>query len=117
MSWDYSTVHTYEHPGGAGYILWRVGTGGNVELLDLQVTATAQGSGVGTEMFQEMLRRLKYDPPYATVFGFTRTCNKAAQVFYQNLGFVLSPVHGVYADGTAVLFSASYDDLRRVHLG
>lgn len=116
MKWDYGTVHTYEHSGGAGYIVWRVGTGGNVELLDLQVVPTARGQGVGIGLLRAMLRHLKDNPPYYTIFGFTRTANVEAQEFYAAVGFDLSRVAGVYADGEAIVFSAKYDDLCKRHL-
>ena len=96
-----------------GYISWRWGTGDNVELTHLR--SAEPGNGQGRKLLRSMLAALKNDPPYCTVFGFTRTCNKVAQAFYQDMGFVLSPVEGVYADGDAVLFSANYVDLCRLH--
>lgn len=105
-----------EHPDkGEGYIVWRYGTGLNVELLHLKVSKP--GHGTATKLLQDMLRRLKQDPPWATVFGFTRVNNESAQGFYSWAGFDLSVVKGVYADGEAMLFSARYDDLCARHLG
>lgn len=105
----YARVEYLETPNG--YITWRYGTGMNVELLHVRSTCP----GEGTALVVKMLETLKTSPPYATVFGFTRTCNKAAQKFYQKLGFTLSAVVGVYADGDAVLFSANYDALCLLH--
>ena len=95
-----------------GYIVWRRGTGDNAELLHLRAGA----AGGGRRLLAEMLRCLRQSPPYATVFGFTRTVKVGAQAFYQAAGFTLSPVVGVYADGAAIVFSASYEDLCRRHL-
>ena len=98
-----------------GFIGWRWGTGDNVELVDLQVNG-APRTGGGRRLLTEMLRALKASPPYATVFGFTRSPNLDAQRFYAAMGFALSTVVGVYADGSAVVFSARYSDLCARHL-
>lgn len=96
-----------------GFIVWRKSTGLNAELLHLKVFKP--GNGAGTTLLKHMLIELKDDPPYATVFGFTRTVNTSAQEFYRAMGFDLSPVRGVYDDGDAVVFSARYDDLCKKH--
>lgn len=92
-----------------GYIVWRRGTGENVELLHLKTFE--RGMGTGKTLVCSMLQILKDDPPYSSVFGFTRSVNMEAQKFYRSLGFILSPVEGVYADGTAVLFSQTFEKL------
>lgn len=97
-----------------GYIVWRLGTGQNVEVLHLR--AYEPGSGAGRALLREMLARLKVAPPYATVFGFTQLGNLAAQAWYMEMGFALSTVEGVYADGVAVVFSARYKNLVEKHL-
>lgn len=99
-----------------GYIVWRIGTGWNIELLHLR--AYQPGNGAGTRLFREMLSRIEQSGqrPYATVYGFTRTTNYPAKKFYQSLGFSLSYVSGVYADGDAVVFSQSYERLIATYL-
>jgi CheY-like chemotaxis protein len=77
--------------------------------------AASPGGGAGTRMLREMLRLLQTDPPYATVFGFTRTPNVEARGFYAASGFTTFTVPGVYADGTAVLFTAPYKYLLGYH--
>ena len=96
-----------------GFITWRLGTGKNVELLYLYVEVPRKGTG--TKLLKEMLSMLKENPPYSTVFGFTRTSNAPAIAFYEKMGFSLSRVEGVYADGEAMVFSAKYEDLKRIH--
>lgn len=96
-----------------GWVAWERGTGGNVELSYLK--ARDPGNGGGTRLLRAMLAALRRDPPYHTVYGFTRTCNLDAQAFYRAMGFTLSPVVGVYKDGGAVVFSAPYEDLCRFH--
>lgn len=100
-------VHLLEDPNG--YIVWRRGTGNNVELLHLKTFSS--GRGTGRKLVNSMLSALKENPPYATVFGFTRSVNIEAQKFYRSLGFTLSPVEGVYGDGSAVLFSQTFEKL------
>jgi ribosomal protein S18 acetylase RimI-like enzyme len=96
------------HP-SRGYIVWRLGTGDNVELLHIRTFT--RGRGFGKELVKEMLKRLKDRPPYYSVFGFTRVSNEEAQAFYGALGFDLTPVSGVYKDGQAILFSGCFTTL------
>lgn len=96
-----------------GIIMWRLGSGDNAELLNLRVTKPRQGTG--RLLLCEMLRRLLQEPPYATVFGFTRVSNTVAQEFYKAMGFELSHVKGVYADGEAIVFSQTFKELLRIH--
>lgn len=98
------------HPDGS-YITWRVGTGANIELTNIK--AATPGNGIGERLFRDMLEALREHPPYHAVYGFTRTANVTAQEFYRSVGFVLSPVEGVYLDGTAVVFSRPYRELLR----
>lgn len=96
-----------------GHIVWRYGTGGNIELLHLKSVEPGQGSG--KKLFVKMLQRLIQKPPYSTVFGFTRTCNVIAQSFYVSMGFTTTYVTGVYGDGEAILFSAPFKVLKEKH--
>lgn len=98
-----------------GIIAWRRGTGGNVELTYILVKSEARRAGQGRSLFRAMLTALRSDPPYATVYGFTRTSNTAAREFYLSLGFTLSEVAGVYADGSAVVFSGRFLHLIEVN--
>ena len=97
---------------GLGYIVWRRGTGDNVELLHIRTFHPGRGDGRG--LVYQMLDALISSPPYYSVFGFTRTSNEEAQRFYGALGFNLQPVVGLYAEGTAVMFWQSYAELRRL---
>lgn len=96
-----------------GYIVWRRGTGDNVELLHIKTNVP--GRGTGKQLVVAMLETLKEQPPYCTVFGFTRECNEGSQKFYEALGFDLTTVKGVYQDGSAVLFSQEYLKLLEIH--
>ena len=107
----YIGVHLIEHENG--YVVWRTGTGNNTELLHIKTFIS--GKGTGSELVKAMLIKLKENPPYATVFGFTRTVNQASQDFYKALGFELSEVKGVYEDGTAIVFSQLFTKLLELH--
>lgn len=96
-----------------GYIVWRYGTGGNVEILHLKVQTPRQKTG--THLLKTMLDKLKDHMPYATVFGFSRVGNKTGHAFYRAMGFELTRVKGVYDEGAAVVFSARYNDLLERH--
>lgn len=96
-----------------GYIVWRRGTGGNIEIVHLKTKETRKGTG--THLLKEMLRRLKAHPPYATIFGFSRIGNESAHAFYRAMGFELTRVKGIYDEGAAVVFSARYSDLLERH--
>jgi ribosomal protein S18 acetylase RimI-like enzyme len=104
------------HTCGGGLIVWRRGTGDNVELLYIRAGAREARVGSGRALLRAMLAKLADEPPYSSVFGFTRTSNLEAQAFYRRMGFELSPVTGVYADGDAVLFSQTYEELKKKHL-
>ena len=95
-----------------GFIVWRRGTGYNVELLHIRTFE--KGKGYGRELIYSMLDALLVDPPYYSVFGFTRVGNKEAQAFYGALGFTLQTVNGLYKDGKAILFWSPFDKLRRL---
>lgn len=106
----FHTIHQEQE----GIIAWRWATGDNVELTHLKVQTPRKGCG--RRLLRAMLVKLKEEPPYHTVFGFTRVGNIRAHAFYRAMGFSLSLVTGVYADGAAMIFSAPYLDLCRKHL-
>lgn len=95
-----------------GFIVWRLGTGANVELL--HVRAFERRKGHGRRLVYAMLEELRATPPYHSVFGFTRVSNERAAAFYSALGFRLQPVKGLYADGEAVMFWREYSELLRL---
>lgn len=101
--------HRYDRE--RGFIAWRLGTGSNVELLHIRTFAP--GKGYGRELLYRMLDAIQVDPPYHSIFGFTRVGNAEARAFYGALGFELQAVRGLYRDGEAVLFWQSYAKLLR----
>lgn len=112
---DYAQV--YAERTENGYITWRRGTGGNVELLHIKTRE--KGRGEGLRLLRLMLKKLKDNPPYdgaGTVFGFCRLSNVDALSWYDRAGFDISQVRGVYAEGVAACFSAPYALLIELHL-
>jgi len=98
-----------------GYIVWRLGTGGNVELLHIK--AFKKRKGYGKELVKVMLLSLKKKPPYYSVFGFTKRNRPASLAFYRKLGFKLVKTTGPYKDSSGVMFYQSYKVLCRKLLG
>lgn len=94
-----------------GYIVWRLGTGGNAELLHIR--SFIKGKGIGRKLVKAMLLKLKTNPPYYSVYGFTREANENAIAFYRALGFHVEITDSPYKKGRAVLFSQSYKVLLR----
>ncbi len=98
-----------------GYIVWRLGTGGNYEILHLRSNQPRKGTG--RHLLQTMLKRVIQCPPRTSVFGFTWVANEEAQAFYKAMGFKLTKVKGLYTDGAAIFFSANYLELWERHCG
>lgn len=92
-----------------GFIVWRTGTGRNVELLHLR--AFEKRKGYGRKLFYRMLDRLKKTPPYYSIFSFCRTVNEDAIQFYLSNGFFRQNIDGVYKDGHSIIFHQSFDVL------
>jgi len=105
----YDKIDFIDEP-GVGKIVWRRGTGDNVELLDIEVTSQRR-TGQGTILLLRMLNSLKQNPPDSSIFGFTRTENVIAQEFYSAMGFTVQEITGLYPEGSAVLFTAGYNTL------
>lgn len=104
------TEHVYEYD--RGFVVWRLGSGSNVELL--HITAAEVRKGHGRWLFYQMLDKLQEKPPYHSVFGFTAVSNKRALAFYDALGFEHQEVHGLYQAVPAALFWQSYEKLRQL---
>ena len=67
-----------------GYIVWRTGTGENVEMLHLRTFIKKRG--FGKKLVLSMVDKLKDKKPYHSIYGFTRVDNTEAQLFYDALG-------------------------------
>lgn len=98
-----------------GCIVWRTGTGGNIEIL--HITASHKRRGYGTQLFIDMLYNIIDAPPHYSIFGFTRVDNKEAHLFYEALGFKVEPAHGLYKEGECRMFWSPFQKLRKLYLG
>lgn len=100
----------YFYDSERGFIVWRTGTGLNVELLHVRAFRLRQG--FGRVLVHHMLDCLNLEgPPYYSVYGFTRVSNERAIEFYHALGFQTQHVVGLYKDGEAVMFWQDFDVL------
>lgn len=97
-----------------GYVAWRTGIGGGVEVLSLR--AYSPGNGAGRRLLRAMLSSVVGNGRRpGTVYGFLRVPDRDGQSFYRSMGFGLHYTTGVYEDGEAVVFSAPFGELCRRH--
>lgn len=94
---------------GVGYIVWRFGTGENVELLHIRSFKT--GHGFGQRFVKCMLRELKKTPPYYSVYGMTLASNLPAIKLYEKLGFITMECPFPYKEGNSVVFYQEFEIL------
>ena len=94
-----------------GHLVWRFGTGYNIEILDIEAYKKRQG--IGTKLIRELVSGLGENPS-VSIFGFTKEINDDAKSFYKALGFRLSPViKDLYRKG-GILFIINYKDIRNI---
>lgn len=73
--------------GDSDYVIWRNGSGGTVEILDIAVQSK-RGIGRGKLLIETLfaeINRIHEDNPL--VFAITRSSYPIAQQFYEHLGF------------------------------
>jgi ribosomal protein S18 acetylase RimI-like enzyme len=95
-----------------GFIVWRVSTGENVELLHIRTFV--RGKGYSRELIREMVLRLKEDPPYYSIFGFALSSRTELKAIYQSLGFNISEdIVPPYKGGNSFIFWQDYKVLKK----
>lgn len=106
----YSDIQ-YEYEPALGWIVWRLGTGENIELLHIRSHVVRKGHG--RVLFYRMLSLIEKSKvkPYHSIFGFTRVSNLCAKEFYTSVGFNIQPIDGLYKDGSAIMFWQEYTEL------
>lgn len=93
-----------------GFIVWRPGTGENVELLHIRTFIYKKG--YAKDLIREMVGKLKENPPYYSIFGFALSSRENLRQIYQQLGFNISPdLPGPYKSSSSFLFYQSYNNL------
>lgn len=95
---------------GKGYIVWRLGTGENIELL--HVRSFQPGKKLGVRIVRAMLREIgKRKPPFYSVWGFALASNETAIRWYQSMGFNTEECAGPYKGGPSIVFWQSFEKL------
>ncbi len=95
-----------------GYLVWRVSTGENVEMLFVE--AITLGQGLGRKLYQRFVKVLQEQgkEPYHSVFAFRLDSNEAAKKFYNKIGWTqISLGQSVYRDDDTVLMWITWEDL------
>lgn len=70
--------------GGADYLVWRDGSGGTVEIWDINV-GTDRRRGIGRQLIRELLERVPRE--VKVVWAVARADNIIAKQFYEALRF------------------------------
>lgn len=89
-----------------GYLIWQVGTGGNVEITHLRVFEKRKGHA--TNFMKRFVRLIK---PYHSVYVFCLKSNKPALAAYRSFGFEFTEVPNLYRDDGTMLGTVTYTDL------
>ena len=116
----YQPAVDYLYDPEVGYIVWRTGTGENLEILFIE--AAKPQNGFGTELVRQMVKRMVQElerlgqNPYHSVFAFRLQGNQAAARFYESLGFREVPLgQSIYRDdGTAIVWTTWRDLLTQL---
>ena len=98
-----------------GFIVWRVSTGENAELLHIRTFV--QGRGYSKELVREMVRRLQENPPFYSVFGFALASRTDLKKIYKRLGFnITDDMPAPYKGGPSFVFYQDYETLKKRYL-
>jgi GNAT superfamily N-acetyltransferase len=99
-----------------GYLVWREGTGNNIEILHLR--AFEEGKGNGPRLIKEMLAKLKMrHTPYYSVFGFILNDNIPVKKMYRKLGMIENAgIARLYKFGAACIVCQDFEILCQKNL-
>lgn len=99
-------------------IAWRSGTGGNLEIVQLEVNKKREGLGreIVRRMVHGLIAGVQGPLPYHSVYAFCLGSREDACAFYKNLGFTetLASLHpgGLYKDDCAHLYVIPWSKLK-----
>jgi GNAT superfamily N-acetyltransferase len=98
-----------------GFIVWRMSTGENAELL--HVRTFVRGKGYSRELVGAMIQGLhEKRPPYFSVFGFALASRVDLKTVYPRLGFEISEdIPGPYKGGPSFMFYQSFEKLKKIY--
>lgn len=88
----------------ATFLLWEKRTDGTCEIVDVEVANGKRRTGIGRGMVDLLLKTLFLDneaaksKSYRLLWAITRTSNRVAQEFYENLNFRVVAVLRCYYD-------------------
>lgn len=100
-----------------GYIVWRIGTGENAELLHIRTFIN--NKGYAKELIRAMIEKLDKNQPYFSVFGFSLVSEKRKYLkeIWQKLGFNISnEIKGIYKGGPVIIFYQNFKILKKKYL-
>lgn len=100
-----------------GYIVWRVGTGENTELLHIRTFT--KNKGYAKELIKALVKKLDKNPPYFSIFGFSLVSEerKYLKDVWQKLGFNISnEIQGIYKGGPTIIFFQNFEILKNKYL-
>ncbi len=97
-----------------GFIVWRLSTGENAELLHIKTFV--RGKGYSKELVKAMLDGLRKTPPFFSVFGFALASRTDLREIYQHLGFhTTEDIPAPYKGGPSFIFYRSYEELGKFY--
>lgn len=98
-----------------GFIVWRLGTGGNMELLHIRTFIPKKG--YAKELIGAMVKKIQNKPPYYSIFGFALSSRENLKEIYRQLGFNVTPdIAGPYKTSPSFLFYQSYEELKKKYV-
>jgi len=104
-------VYEYIYWEGRGYMAWHLSTGENIEILFVEIHPSLRGQGLTSQLFAEFCQRAKLNPPYNSVFAFTRADNEIAHRMYLRFGFYLKRIPNLYKHLDAYLAVVNFQKL------
>ncbi len=107
---------SYEFWPNKGFIVWRMSTGENAELLHVRVFVKRKG--YATELVRTMIQRLAEErPPYFSVFGFALSSRTDLKEIYTHLGFKITEnILPPYKGGESFIFWQTFEELKNRYL-
>jgi len=103
--------YIYDHE--TGYIVWRYGTGDNLEILFL--VSAEKRKGNATHLCRMMIHKLEScgERPYHSLFLFRLAGNVESQAFFTRLGFKeVNLGRSIYGGDDTVILWIAWDDFK-----
>lgn len=85
---------------GLGFMVYRAGSGGSIEIFDIHVESVARRTGVGRLLVDKLIKVCEAEG-VKRIYAITRAENRIAQEFYVELNFRPTPLFDFYGTRTA----------------